>query len=211
MKLIKNIILYSLVVMLIDQVVRAGETIQPPEFYHQNPYHAEGGWDTSKGLDVEFNVRLYADPFLGGIFMSATDIEWDIKKPGIYATNGIALIVITNKAAQITFQGAENLVNNNNNNTVPTYYAFSDTGWLPKEGSDIIAGEDNITQYTNNYNLEWIQAPDLAQLTLDISPPANQLITKTYYIWNKINVDFHTPPGLYQDPDGFVITVTFSE
>jgi hypothetical protein len=202
---IGKFMLWVLAGILISKIAIAGrDGPGPPEFTFSDPVHVEG---LAAGYDVGFNVRIFADPILAGAIMSHTNIHWEVKKPGVYATNGIVLIVVTSMDTQISFSGVEDL-GLLGEGEPSTWYAFSETeSYMPEEGSDVLAGEEEI----GNFALDWKSADELNGTTLTITPPPNEITTKSYYVWNKIKADVHTQHGSYEDPDGFVITITFLE
>lgn len=198
-------ILLLLILSLFIAVEFASATNTTLRLTRSNPLFNEGNIGTAT-----FQVSLFADPpVVWSSMMSATEINWNIAKPGLYATDGIAFVVSTNKNAQITFQGVEDVRGSVTGKIIPTWYAIKEgePGWYSE--SDVASGETEINYLTNLYGLNWKSPQELNQYKIDITPAPNNVVSKVMYLWNKINIGWDVEPNTYSDD--WMITVTQSD
>jgi hypothetical protein len=165
-----------------------------------------------ESVSAKFDISLFADQNYFFTSITSKKILWNIFKPGIYATDGIIFKVVTNRAMEITFDGVQDLepTDGNGNPAIRTWYAFqqAEPGLMPpEEGDDIVESEDKIEELTELYNLNWYSPDELNKATFEVPPQQNE-DGNIMFIWNKIEILATHGPGIYEDLDGFTITLT---
>jgi hypothetical protein len=126
---------------------------------------------------------------------SSTSWDWQIRKPGTYASDGVSFTIQSNNDITVTFSGFDPLASLTNPAwKIPAWYAFSDdpTGsvpasWWAAKGSS--ADADNI----NKQN--WVLSYDSLKGT------------KSYKVWSKIQVDPTTHSCEYEDSGTVTMTL----
>ncbi|MDI6791773.1 MAG: hypothetical protein QME81_02735 [bacterium] len=176
------------------------------------PVSFEGGAGGESGA-ATFSTSLFADPTIFMSFLNVTEINWDVSKPGTYANEGIGVVVVTTVVpTQITFSGVDDPVEGGGA-SIPTWYAL-EKGSIDRLPSDkVIEGEAAVNSLTDEAGnlLTWLTPGELkgSTITIERETPDEQndpVLTRIYYIWNKIKIDFADTPGTYSD--GWTVTVT---
>ena len=153
---------------------------------------------------------------LGDLSDPPTIIEWEIFKPNVYAAEVFGLLLSLEGSIQVSFEGLENLtpvgVEDQEISPIEIWYAVSEQELKeeqePLDPEDVIEGEEDIAEVTNEYSLTWLTPDEMNNNPVYLSADQNNFTSTRLNIWIKLKIDFGTRSCNYADRDGSFITVT---